>query len=843
MPDIDTPRESDPTDSLFGPGPRRSPIAWTLDLLASVRFGIVQMVALFIYCTIGSAGLIYPVLGPGHWNVFSAENWRHDMIRQWPAFELTEFEWFHTPLFNFMIALLSVSLIVTTFRRIRFNALTLGVWMIHLGIVMLCLGSFIYFGTKFEGDAPVRRCDVQIVVPGAPPTTLPAIPGSATAVSTSAGEYSFSIASIDPSWELRSEGDIGKRAYAVTLEVQTPTERFMRQLLAGYPQYTEDVIPGKGRVKKLPEFAGNALVDPTLELSLVPAVQDTFWIKDSAALVVRPVGANLWQQRVIHGLPRYNDRIESAADIWPSASANDEGARTRPIDLQVLPTEGAEDALSGINARITGFIRYGMMQAGLAPGASAPNPAAELSLTTPDGREFREMLLAFDELRRSAYDGRLSFEWIENKDQLPQFLSTGPRELTLRVPDQDIEQRIEFTLSDLDIPDRPMIPLGESGWQYRIREAKDRLPLTSGRSVTLLLVDLINPEGGRLTRWVFEDPARNRDNPETAAEDPHVPQQPDPRLVTAYKPGRTLSTISVVAGPGDVGLHVFHDDGAGARVQRTFAPREVVEILYGIKLRVSQIIPDAIEVEKPAVIPPRQRDRDSDAVQAYTLVRVELSKDGWREAKWIPFHRYTFDEPFEPVGVLSRYQPAVFTLPDGRALELAVGRERRRLPFEVRLDDFVLTSHVGGFTGRTSSVRDWTSILRFQQGAEWSAPTSISTNNPGQHDGLWFFQSYWDPPREARFAGDVPSQGLNFTGLGIGNRHGVYTQLAGCCISVAGMLYAFYIKPIIRRRRRLNVLSELEAGRLTRRAASPALEETPIRVGFALGAREKESRP
>ena len=42
---------------------------------------------------------------------------------------------------------------------------------------------------------------------------------------------------------------------------------------------------------------------------------------------------------------------------------------------------------------------------------------------------------------------------------------------------------------------------------------------------------------------------------------------------------------------------------------------------------------------------------------------------------------------------------------------------------------------------------------------------------------------------------------MNYTGLGIGNRNGVYIQLAGCCLMVTGMIFAFYVKPVIKRRR------------------------------------------
>ena len=61
----------------------------------------------------------------------------------------------------------------------------------------------------------------------------------------------------------------------MSVAVQTPERTFIRQLLAGYPQYTEDVIatddpqqPMQRAVKAL----GRPLVDETLEMSLGYAV-------------------------------------------------------------------------------------------------------------------------------------------------------------------------------------------------------------------------------------------------------------------------------------------------------------------------------------------------------------------------------------------------------------------------------------------------------------------------------------------------------------------------------------------------------------------------------------------
>jgi hypothetical protein len=72
----------------------------------------------------------------------------------------------------------------------------------------------------------------------------------------------------------------------------------------------------------------------------------------------------------------------------------------------------------------------------------------------------------------------------------------------------------------------------------------------------------------------------------------------------------------------------------------------------------------------------------------------------------------------------------------------------------------------------------------------------IQVNQPTEYGGFWYFQSTWDPP-----AREVPGSGMNHTGLGVGNRNGVGVQLAGCGISVAGMIFAFYVKPVLRRSR------------------------------------------
>ena len=77
---------------------------------------------------------------------------------------------------------------------------------------------------------------------------------------------------------------------------------------------------------------------------------------------------------------------------------------------------------------------------------------------------------------------------------------------------------------------------------------------------------------------------------------------------------------------------------------------------------------------------------------------------------------------------------------------------------------------------------------------EEEVEAAVSVNDPKTYGNYWFFQSQWDPP-------DSSSAGLNYTVLGVGNRFGVFPMLFGCCITVAGMIWAFYVKPMIKRKR------------------------------------------
>ncbi len=48
----------------------------------------------------------------------------------------------------------------------------------------------------------------------------------------------------------------------------------------------------------------------------------------------------------------------------------------------------------------------------------------------------------------------------------------------------------------------------------------------------------------------------------------------------------------------------------------------------------------------------------------------------------------------------------------------------------------------------------------------------------------------------------------SWSSLGVGNREGIWTMVLGCILVPVGCIYAFYIKPVIVRRRKAEALAE-----------------------------------
>lgn len=779
---------------------RRLPRA-ILDLFSSVRLGVTLFVLLFIYMSVGSAGVVYPV----HPNIFHPAAWRHEQIRQRPLFEMTEFEWFHWWPFDLLLALLAANLIVTTLRRIPFKPLNYGVWMIHTGVIVLIIGSVIYFSTKLEGETPVvrRAIIVEVLAPNgevAASDRVLAMPGNSTRVGTGQEGFVLEVMSTDPAWELRSGDDAGVRAFSANLLVTRPDgSRFVRQLIDDRPEYTEDLIFTEDREQPLQravKATGEAIVEPRLRARL--EYESTGWVYlrndiDKAwALYVRKPGELAWSMRPIEGLPLYNDWIGSRDDVTVPEELT---VPLRPLDLAV-PSFAADDPFPGVTFTVNGYLRYAFDRTREVDGGPAApmNPTVAFSLRGPDGMTSSYTLAAFDSGARSAEQGLLRFRTVASEQDFAK-LGQQPT-LRFRIPERgiDVSERIDgVSLVD---PNRGFTPIGgeQSGYSYRVVALEDDVPI-SGTPVSLAIIELRTPTGAH-RRWVFDDPAMSRDAP-TDATDPHrAPSVADASIEVLYEPGIGRSIVLLVAGPEAERLRsvaVIGDEPA--RVAELQAGARV-ELGAGLTMEVARFLPRAISETRPTIVPPQQRIRDAGEL----FSRIKLAAPGGASA-WLPFHPYVFDRPEERIR-RHEFRPTRLRLADGSEAEVIFGRQRMPLPAQVTLDTFVLTSHIGGFTGETGSIRDYMSVLRFREpDGTWGPATQVSVNAPVEHGGLSFFQAKWDPPDEARRQGERASLGLNYTVLGVGNRHGVITQLAGVILATMGMIYAFYVKPILKRRR------------------------------------------
>ncbi|HRX85860.1 MAG TPA: hypothetical protein P5572_12655 [Phycisphaerae bacterium] len=778
------------TETARGPVPavrRRSLFTAILDLFSSVWFGIALMVLIFLYMFIASAGLLRPVdwSNPGG-------PWMRWVVRE--TFGMTEMEAFDWWPFTALIALFVINMVVVTVRRIRFNVLNFGVWMIHTGIVILALGSVYYFSTKLEGDTLVFRRNIQINVPGAPPARLVAQLGAATEVKGSNGTYQLAVQSIQPNWPLLSGDDKGKTACSVNVSVTSPEGSFIRQMLIGYPQYTEDILPGKGRAIK---SLGRKLVDENLALTFGYEPQNYFYLMDSAALYVREVGAKDWIERPIDNLPHFSNNIASRDEIWQPAG--DPPITPNPLDLKV-PAVSADDPLAGTDVRVTERLHYvESIESRWIPGGEQFNPMLGLVLKGGDSGDEHIQMLAMVPDSSTAKDGMLAFRWAQTPQDVDRLAQEVGNVLRVSIPDENVDVALPIEEKEAEArADDPFKPIPGSTWTYRVGGYSRNLKIGDKSGIAVVSVEFQKGDE-TIKRFVFEDASQSHDR--TA--DGGV-TAPDPRIQASYRPGPALLFIG---GPSTGDLVAVVND-ADTRVPLEMG--KAWDVGPGLSIVPQDMYPNAQLDRRMAVTPKRLQDNNVGA--QLSQIKVVISKGAWSLPMWLPYHHYPFPDR-QYAGNRFRYAPRRITLPDGKQIEILFSRKRWPLPAAVTLEDFELLTHVGGFVpGNTTSVRNFISILRSYHDGKWSKPYTASLNEPASDSGMYYFQSTWDPGTMA------------YTGLGVGNRNGVHVQLFGCAVAVLGMIYVFYVKPIIKRRRRAAVWASVAAERTEQ-------QREPVSVG------------
>lgn len=743
----------------------RSPLSGLLDFVGSVPFGVSVLIAILLYCWIGSAGL-YPLT-----------EW---FVRQ--SVEKTEMEWFTWWPFRLMVVALCVAVILVTVRKIPFNLPKLGVWTVHVGIVMMSIGCFVYFGTKLEGDMAVFRREVVLSAPGAQTTRLLLQPGSQGFVQGGKSLYRVQVSEVNPSYELLTGEDKGKRTASVQLMVQpwkdgVADRPFVRQLLLGYPQYTEDVLPGQGRAIKV---IGRKLVDEAFNATLDYHACDRVFLKDTTALHVRQAGQADWAEYAVDDMPHYNEYIDAPERLWLDGSGADPAPKPRLLDRRAELRDGQTSAVPDLALRVKGFLPFANLEPRWVPGGSGFFPYMRFTLQLGPNRQTHS-LLAADPQQRSINLGEelfdANFRWVDDPAELAALLHPAPPRIVVRIPSRKFVQ--ELGLGDVM---GKRAALGSTGYSVEVMEIYPRWSLAGddvkGVPGSMVLVRVTSPTRTFMRGVVSPMWERSQDLTEDG-------QRMSGLLDSAIQiEAKDIVESGLTLVAGKVGLHALLVSRGGEVIHEEMALGKPAGFLNDVmRVTIDEVAASARQEERPRLIP--LRERDAKQWPYMSLVNVELREGaGPAQEVWLPFSSYNYPTRLG-------YAPLTVKLPSGKELELLYSRQTLRLPAPVALEEFKLETFPGG-----TRERDYISLVRFFENGKWSDIQEVHSNNPSAHAGWWYFQSTWDPP-EPRLG----SAGLNFTGLGVGNRHGVWVMLLGGTLMASGTIWAFYVQPLIVRRR------------------------------------------
>jgi hypothetical protein len=624
---------------------------------------------------------------------------------------------------------------------------------------------------------------VEIQTPDGKPISMVVTPANSLRV----GDTSYTITDINPNWSLMSGDDVGKEAYTVSVSVQKPETSFVRQLIAGYPEYTEDIVESDDPsqpMARAKNVLGRPLVDESLQMSLEYDAKDTFYVTQSGALYLREIandGTPLtsWIERPITNLPRFNDYISGYDDVWSMGNQTE----LHPLNLHITSSEG--DPVNN-DIVVTSYLRYAYMNSRIAGGGDELFPVAWVTLKKGEEATQSVELYAFDPSLSTADTSLMTFRWLGNNKELDVLEQSLVPSIKADIFGKSYD--IELAASD------DFQQIGDTEYACKINSMQNNLNI--GGTVVSLAIVSIKHGDQTWDRWVFDNKSMNRDVIEGEQHTDTDKKFIDENISMTYSAGG--APITIVGGTEDNGYRLLTTISGNTPTSEPLEIGKPFPLTEDVTLTIDRVEPYTFSDTRPTIVPVPQRDPS--ASNMYSMVKAVVPTQEGTVSAWLPYHHYPFESQKEVVRRF-QYKPTTIQLSNGKFIELMFSRKRAKLSAPVALDSFEVDSHLGGFTGSTSSILNWRSVVKFLDGSDETM--AVSVNDPKPHKDLWFFQSQWDPP-------DAASKGLNYTVLGVGNRHGVFPMLLGCCLTVAGMVWAFYIKPLIKRKRQQAIYSEVQ---------------------------------
>lgn len=689
------------------------------------------------------------------------------------ALEMTEMQAFSHWLFVAMIAVFMLALTTVTLFRIRWNMINAGVLTTHLGLLLLSWGAIWYFSVRVEGDVMLISPKIEIrSVSGASSGVLAQFPAHEgetweTFMPILGGDVRAEVVSVD-----REGGDGALRG--VTVAVQQGANAEPEQVKLEVTGDSADAIAMFGPI---------ALRLVTFE------PQTQFYDREVAALYVAPANhTNDAWVFPLDTLPRFRERFSDDGEpVFDAANARVASKRTWPhmslagIDIPTswferwrMPIDLAMPSEAPFDLKITGYLPYirGFRES-IADGGSMLNPAAEVMLTV-NKQKMQQVLFALDPVRSLRRELALEFRWVNSAAERDALFAplAGPHELTVEITDPPVKET--FAIAEGETIEAP-----GTDYVLDIVEIRRDWPLMSagveGAVSAVARVDVRKGEAPAFNRTVVERfPQFSQDVTAegTRLRDGFV----DDNIKLSYRDAGAGKML-LVAGPGLAPeLGVFAASGAVQRLPLKVGKAVDLPIFKGARLELRNLVERGWMRGAPVVQP--LAFRRPNVGLSVSCVRVQIEGrgplQGWSESRWVVFSAYPHIQA----------QPEVVTPPGGgHAWEITYTRHPRDLGVALVPDQLVVNFHPGG-----RGEHSWRSDFYVRSNGE-DQPAHVETNQTYVANNWTLFQS------------GAAQDDWSYTILGVGNRNGINLMLIGTILVTLGSMYAFYIKPILLRRK------------------------------------------
>ncbi len=545
--------------------------------------------------------------------------------------------------------------------------------------------------------------------------------------------------------------------------------------------------------------------------TLIPVnhVVNLFYNSEERALYARVLKGEMYGMSPLPSLPRFGN-YDQEHDPDRLHRTDLTGIHNFiPIGLQSDTSNELSDWLGvsqPVSIDIVGFFAYAEVQEDILDDSSSSEVGVQVSM---DGKP-PVMLRTIDPSAAHQFFGNTELEYRQVSDPSVSDIRDSVNRifsLTATLPNQP-PQKFEAGIGNATKL--------SSGYTFTVESYNPAFPMFGTHEIVqALTLHIVPPSGKEFWRMILAGKSTQTDfkmDPSTTP--PFVKGN---RQKTPIDKNLNLDFLVtdpaalLPSGSDEKHLFLVSGDKSLLDIHTTFtAPAQITDFTQGGQISIAlDNQPTAATVHRRAhfqiqdrVIPtPQQnqiKDQGESGVKQVLIARVTCGN--WSQDVPMPCDLYPAPDPMllEP---MIPWTMGVVQIPGASApLQLQLGYTCRPMPVALHLKNFDMLPYPGGLATGSGMFRDFQSTLVMTDPDGDSQTQVASLNSPIYYDhGNWiFFQAGYDPDGQS-------------STIGVGNRPGVDIMLAGCIMIVSGLLYAFYLKPIVIRRMKQNAIAKAAA--------------------------------